>query len=127
MLLRPRHIGRSSRAFWVALLILALVLQPTLLAASEVHATEHLIQTGHTHDTDHEGPGIAADEPTAQDDGDLWHGLMHLGHCCGHASALPSDGVPIPPLRRPGSAPVSPSRPIQSLMLPHPLRPPIQT
>lgn len=126
MFLRPRHIGRSYRAFWVALLILMLVSQPTLLATGAAHASEHLILSGQTHDTDREGAGIAANDPTAEEDGGLWHGLMHLGHCCGHGSALPSDGVPIPPLRRPGSAPVSPSRAIQSLMLPHPLRPPIQ-
>lgn len=121
-----RRLSKPFRAFWVAFLMLTLTWQPALLAASEVHETAHLIQTGHAHDGVHEGPGIPEDEPTSPDDGAFWHGLMHLGHCCGQVSALPSDGMPAHPVLVPASAPVSPSLAIQSLTLPHPLRPPIR-
>lgn len=115
----------AYRAFW-AVLLLALVWQPTLLAASEAHESEHLIQTGHAHDADHQGPGIPADELDAPDEDDLWHGLMHLGHCCGQASALPSDGVSVPDMRGPTSEAMASLLPLQSLTLRQPLRPPIR-
>jgi len=121
-----RRLSKPVRAVGVALLMLALIWQPALLAASEVHETAHLLQMGHAHDADDEGPGIPEDEPTAHDDGAFWHGLMHLGHCCGHVSALPSDGVPAHPALMPACVPVSPALVIQSLTLPHPLRPPIR-
>jgi hypothetical protein len=126
MLTRLRKRCMAYRALWVALLMLALVWQPALLAASEVHESEHLIQTGHAHDADHEGPGIPADELSLPGDDGIWHSLMHLGHCCAQVSALPSGGAPMPLMLRPASTPDSPSLAIQSLTLPRPLRPPIQ-
>lgn len=117
----------ACRVLWAALLLLAFVWQPALLAASEVHASEHLVQTGHAHDADHEGPGIPADELAGPDEGDIWHGLMHLGHCCGQLSAIPADGVPVPAILRPLSASMSPATALASLTLPQPLRPPIHS
>jgi hypothetical protein len=87
MMRRLRRCSPVLRALWVALLLLAVVVKPALVAASEVHESEHLLQTGHTLDSQHEEHGIPHDEPMSGDT-DSWHALMHLGHCCSHPPAL---------------------------------------
>lgn len=126
MLSALRRLCHRSRAFWVGLLLLTFLWQPTLLAASEVHEAEHAIQTGHDHHAEADGLGIPADEPSSPEDASLWHGLLHLGHCCAYPQAVPNDGMSALTVLRPASAPFAAAQALPSLTLPRPLRPPIQ-
>ncbi len=88
MPLRSRPSQWFARAFWCVLLLLGVVFQPALMVASEVHASAHLFATGHSHDAEHAEAGIPPDETIAAD-GLIWENLMHIGHCCGHSTAMP--------------------------------------
>ena len=125
MMQHLRHRSRTSCVVWIALLLLALVWQPGLVAASEVHESEHLLQTGHALDAEHGDHGIPADEPVAPDGADPWHTLMHLNHCCGHSSAMPHDMPQLAIAPDIASPPAGATFDATSASLPQPLRPPI--
>lgn len=125
MMQQLRHRSRSSRVLWIALLLLALVWQPGLVAASEVHESEHLLQTGHALDAEHGEIGIPADEPAAPDGADPWHALMHLGHCCSYPSAMLPDTLQVSSGPDIASPPIGGTFDATSASLPQPLRPPI--
>lgn len=108
----------------MGLLVLALVWQPALVVASEVHEAEHRVQAGHEHEFGSEAVSAATDDP-APDGRDPWHGLMHLGHCCGHVQALPAEGVCMPHVVRSSAAIRESAQSIANLPLASPLRPPI--
>ncbi|MCI1710152.1 MAG: hypothetical protein LKM32_06630 [Chiayiivirga sp.] len=126
MLHRLRRQCIAARTCWLALLLLAVVWQPSLLAASQVHASEHLIQTGHAHDADHDGPGIPADEQVTPGNDTFWHGLMHLAHCCGQVSALPAAPLLVTAASHDALAPEGPRGVLATHAPPQPLRPPIR-
>lgn len=103
--LRQRCLARPW--LWVLLLALSFVAKPVLSLAGELHESGHHADAvaqhaGHGH-ADHHAPdaGAADEEPAG-----LWHGLMHVAHCCGPLSALPtgvvaaslspSDWLPLP-------------------------------
>lgn len=111
------------RALWVALLLLAAVWQPALMAASQVHESGHLLTAGHAHDT-HEETGVPADEPGSPA-GDAWHLLMHLGHCCSHPTAALFDAPTFAAAVAVSPPPPGRSRTALDAALPQPLRPPI--
>jgi hypothetical protein len=95
MMPRLRHRCRTARALWVALLLFAVVFKPMLVLASEVHESEHLLQTGHSHEAAGESHGIPQDESPVSGEVDPWHSLMHLGHCCSHPSAASEILLPV--------------------------------
>lgn len=125
MMQHLRHRSLALRALWVSLLLLALVWQPALMAASAVHESEHLIQTGHTLDAEHGDHGIPADETAAPNGSEAWHALMHMGHCCGHPSAMLPDSLQLAFVPDTVSPPPGIAAGIASIPLPQPLRPPI--
>jgi hypothetical protein len=126
MMRRLRHRSRCIRALWVALLLFAVVFKPVLVLASEVHESEHLLQTGHSHASPGESHGIPADESPASGEVDPWHSLMHLGHCCSHPSAASEAHLPVTPGLAGGSpdTPLLPGR--ASVRIAQVLRPPIR-
>lgn len=123
------RIPRSAlRALWVALLALAFVWQPDLLAAGEAHGSAHVLADGHAH-----GPGHGHDDhhdhnddaPSAPHDEDPWRGLLHVVQCCGALCVMPGD-LPALALAVPASlAPPMALADRSSPLLAHPLRPPI--
>lgn len=86
---RLRRCDPALRNLWIALLLLVVGFNPALVAASEVHESAHLLQLSHSHslDADEHSPNLA-DEPDPTEGSGQWHALMHLGHCCGHPTAL---------------------------------------
>lgn len=125
MMQQLRHRSRTSRIFWIALLLWALVWQPGLIVASEVHESEHLLQTGHALDATHGEHGIPADEPMPPDGADPWHALMHLGHCCSYPSAMLPDMPQMAFGPDIASPPAGGTFDADSAPQPQPLRPPI--
>jgi len=115
----------------LALLVLTFLWHPALIAASEAHESEHLVRTGHAHDAHsdeaHAGGTLAipADESPEPEGEAPWHELLHVGHCCGHAQAMPIDWLVVPPMLIPG-----PDIAFRATVIPSPvparlLRPPI--
>lgn len=104
MLTRLRHWCHRSRVLLAALLVLTFLWHPALIAASEAHESEHLVRTGHAHDA-HAGEAhadnthaIVADESPDPEGDAPWHELLHAGHCCGHAQAMPIEWHVLPPM-----------------------------
>ena len=95
---RLRQRSVSQRALWVLLLLLAVVLKPALVLASETHESSHAVQTGHVHAATQDAHHVPSDEVAGVDDVDPWHGLMHLGQCCSHPSTVPGGDFAISPL-----------------------------
>lgn len=87
--LRQRCLARPG--LWVLLLALSFIAKPVLSLAGELHEFGHHADavaqhTGHGH-ADHHAPGAGE----AHEEGaGIWHGLMHVAHCCGPLSALPT-------------------------------------
>jgi hypothetical protein len=124
MLRRLRHVSHQLSAVWLLALLLTAVWQPALMAASEVHEVSHLAIAGHAHEDAHDEPGIPSDE---QPQGDLggFHGLMHLGHCCGQPPAALFEMQPLRLAVRLPLALPEPARPSSRAPLAEVLRPPI--
>lgn len=76
------------RAFWVALLVWCTLLQPMLVLACQAHESGHLIQTGHSHDTDGHSEALPADERAQGHDASMLDALLHQEHCCVHNAAI---------------------------------------
>jgi len=76
----------ASRRILIGFLALCFLWQPILLVAAEVHEVQHLLQTGHAHDTQHPESGIPVDDPHSGSSS--LHVLMHLGQCCSFPVAL---------------------------------------
>lgn len=106
MLSRLRHHAIALRAVCAVLLLMGLVVKPVITLACEVHEAEHLLATGHAQDQ-HPSGAIPPDEPVP-DDGGGWHALIHLGHCCGPATALAVASV-VAPLHLVENAPAVPA------------------
>lgn len=105
------------RAFFGAMLALALLMQPVLASLGEVHEMTHAsASAGHSVFDDIDAAAPDADEQGDDgDDGEALHFLAHLTHCCGHApsaciataapmafqaaSAAPESGLRTLPLR----------------------------
>lgn len=92
MLSRLSHRCRSRRSFIAALLALAFLWQPIVLMATQAHASEHLLQTGHSHDEACSG-GIPADEPPSDEGDERVHELLHQAHCCTSLQVIPSSDL----------------------------------
>jgi hypothetical protein len=103
----------------LAVLLLAVLVNPVLAAVGDLHesshgSTEHAQATGtHNHD----------DAGTQEQGIDLLHALMHAAHCCGHLTAILStayfsqapsfsSAIPVAAVAAPHSAPrTDPFRP----------------
>lgn len=85
--------GRSHRllpllrVFVLGLFAVALVLQPVLAAAGELHELAHDPSGGHAHTlhADDVAKELADD---AGDDAATLHTLLHFSHCCGAGAAV---------------------------------------
>lgn len=116
------------RTLWVALFALGLIWQPVLLLASDIHAATHLLETGHAdHDDHNAGTVIYTKQSPSPEGADTWHGLLHLAHCCGHATALPTEGGEVVAVRRLPVLTAAPPGTLATLTLTQPLRPPIRS
>ncbi len=124
MLRRLRHLRISLRFVLAAVVWLGILAQPVLVVACEIHETQHLAATGHAHDGPEHNDGAESAHPSPDESGKLAE-LVHLGHCCAHATVFvisieppTSDGVESIPVGLPVTAPLN-SRPARLL------RPPI--
>lgn len=122
-LLRQRSV--SQRALWVLLLLLAVVVKPALVLASETHESSHALQTGHVHAAAQDAHQVPSDEVTDVGDIDPWHGLMHLGQCCSHPSTVPGSDFSLSPLLADIAPEIALVAQRANAGVPQPLRPPI--
>lgn len=124
--------GRSHRClpllrvFVLGLFALALVLQPVLAAAGELHELAHAPNGGHQHalHADDVAKELkAADEPG--DDAATLHTLLHFSHCCGAGTAVVPvvKAIAFKPMRDP--LVISQARVPAQARLPAPFKPPI--
>jgi len=84
----PRHIARSLvhlfRRSTMALLMLATLVNPILMAVGDLHDVG--AGSAHSHDADEHDAGLVGAD--AEEDIDFLHALMHASHCCGHLTAI---------------------------------------
>lgn len=97
MLSRWNRRCRSWRTLLAVLLALAFVWQPIVLMATEAHASDHLLQTGHSHDGDFATGTIPDDEPRSADDSERLHGLLHQSQCCTNLLVIPASTLLLSP------------------------------
>ncbi|MGH8026426.1 MAG: hypothetical protein ACREO0_06830 [Pseudoxanthomonas sp.] len=116
--LRHRMV-RLLRLPALALLVLAVLVNPVFAAVGDLHESSH-------GSAEHAQPLDVHDHAgTQEEEGDLLHALMHAAHCCGHLTAiLSAPFVPYAPSSS-GDAPMpafaSPHSPPRT----DPFRPPI--
>lgn len=119
---RRAHLTRLL-ALW--LLLLSAIWQPVLASVGDIHELSHGGAAHAVAEGDHAHEDDRLDSGDQEEAGNLLHALMHAGHCCGHAVAMP---VSVPtnaviiehtaaPAWHPISATVAPTS--------HPFRPPI--
>lgn len=84
---RLRHLPVPFRFVLAALVSLGILGQPVLVAACEIHEAQHLAATGHAHDGPEHSDGAESEQPSPDESGGLAE-LVHLGHCCAHATVL---------------------------------------
>ena len=89
MLIIFRRHCSALRTLIVALLVFGLALQPLVISASEVHESQHMLTTGHSHEGGNHASGIPEDEAPSPDGETRLHSLLHQGHCCVHGAAIP--------------------------------------
>jgi hypothetical protein len=126
MILISRHrVVRLLRLPALALLMFAVLINPVLAAAGDLHEFSHgnaeHAQPVDSHD--HAVGKHVADRGAQEEGVDLLHALMHAAHCCGHLTAilssafvphvpLLSNNVPAPAFAAPHSTPrIDPFRP----------------
>ncbi|SOD52009.1 hypothetical protein [Pseudoxanthomonas wuyuanensis] len=88
------RLARLLRFPALALLVLAVLINPVLAAVGDLHETgsgaAHLHDVGDHGATPENGHGDGTPQEHDDGDGDLLHALMHASHCCGHPTALPA-------------------------------------
>lgn len=87
MLRRLRQLPLPLRFVLAALVWLGILAQPVLVVACEIHEAQHLAATGHAHDGPEHSDGAESAHPSPDESGELAE-LVHLGHCCAHATVL---------------------------------------
>ncbi|MEJ1095509.1 MULTISPECIES: hypothetical protein [unclassified Pseudoxanthomonas] len=138
----PRHAARTLalllRQSTMALLMLAALVNPILVAVSDLHDVG--AGSGHSHNADEHGSdlagpdfaehlrsehGLHGDEGDETDD--FLHALMHASHCCGHLTAM-YNGFHVPDVvpTRSGSLPAQVEQRLPQAYSDH-FRPPIAT
>lgn len=131
--LHAMPMGRSHRClpllrvFVLGLFALALVLQPVLAAAGELHELAHDPTGGHQHAL--HADDVAKELKAADEPGDgaaTLHTLLHFSHCCSACTAvLPAvKAIALKPMRRDPLA-ISRARVPTQVRLPAPFKPPI--
>jgi hypothetical protein len=121
MILISRHrVVRLLRLPALALLMFAVLINPVLAAAGDLHEFSH---GNAEHGQPFDSHGHAGNISTQEEGTDLLHALMHAAHCCGHLTAilssafvphvpLLSNNVPAPAFAAPHSTPrIDPFRP----------------
>lgn len=94
----PRPIVRRLhllRAALLGLLALAMVLQPVLAAAGDIHELGHDGEVATAGNADHQhdtGDTVPADDGKQ---GESLHFLLHFAHCCGHAPSALLGGLEV--------------------------------
>lgn len=120
----PRHRwARLLRMPVLAVLLLAVLVNPVLAAVGDLHETSH-VGSAHAQPVDaHDHVGVERNGDAREEGIDLLHALMHAAHCCGHLTAilasafvahpaLASDRFPVPVSVAPHSSPrTDPFRP----------------
>lgn len=117
-----RHLLRVLRLPALALLLLAVLVNPVLAAVGDLHDAVRG-DVAHLHAD--EVPAAQAEAGNSAAGVDLLHALTDGAHCCGHLTALPSSHAMPALLQMPAAVPVAimvlaPSVPAASL-----IRPPI--
>lgn len=120
----PRR-NRLPRLLALWLLLLAVVWQPVLASVGDIHEIGHGGAMHAVAEGDHANDAAHGDAGSPEEDGNLLHALMHAGHCCGHAVAMPAAVVARLQVFHAGSVPVL--RDVVPSLAPrnHPFRPPI--
>lgn len=120
-------IFRQCCTCWRALIgvmLLALLIQPALAAAAELHELEHQVLTGHSHaDHDHQ----LGTEPPDESELDGWHLLLHFGHGCCQAVGLLPTTLAFPVADRHSAPALTETQYPSGMGLRRALRPPIGT
>lgn len=81
-----RRFVKMLRAPALAMLMLAVLVNPVLAAVGDMHESGHGAATTHVQvadDHDHDASAGAQGEEV-----DLFHAFMHAAHCCGHLTAI---------------------------------------
>lgn len=123
MSISARQLGRLLRLPALALLLVAVLVNPVLAAIGDLHEASR--GNGVSHAVEEH---VAAGEPSHdQNDpaGDLLHALMHGAHCCGHLTALTSSFALAAALPARADAPRTAHPQRASVRLSTTIRPPI--
>ena len=80
-----RHCSRLLRLPALALLVLAVLVNPVFAAMGDLHESGQA-QAGHLHDVAEHEAGVAVEDHDG--DSGLLHALMHASHCCGHLTGI---------------------------------------
>ena len=80
-----RHCFRVLRFPALALLVLAVLVNPVFATLGDLHESSQA-EAGHLHDVGKHEAGVAAEGHDG--DSDLLHALMHASHCCGHLTGI---------------------------------------
>jgi hypothetical protein len=80
---------RFLRAASLALLALAVLVNPILATAGDMHESEHG-QLGHMQSVEQHAVELHEHDASggAHEEDNLLHALMHASHCCGHLTAI---------------------------------------
>lgn len=123
-----------TRAFALVLLLVGLVMNPVLAFIGDIHDLDHAASSadvdpdGHVHADDHSHHTVLdsdSDSAASDEDGEGWHGLLHLSHGCAPATAVCTAMLLTPvPLHKKLDAPFTASlAPLKRIS--EPFRPPI--
>lgn len=97
---RHRRLLSLLRIVTLALFALAMVVQPVMAAAGEMHEFSHDASGLHSHAHVLHAGDIGIDDIDAGADAPVLHVLLHFAHCCGTTTAMvPSvDSFPVEPV-----------------------------
>ena len=105
-----RRFVKMLRITALAMLMLAVLVNPVLAAVGDMHESGHdaagILQLADDHHDD-KGAGTQGEEP------DLLHAFMHAAHCCSHLAAVFDIGMPS------GQQEVAPNAQLPELLAPH--------
>lgn len=119
------------RTLALALLFVGMAVNPVLAFVGDFHALDHAAPDGdadghaHADDHAHTQPPVADSGSPGEEQGDGWHGLMHLSHGC--AASTMADGTQIlaavPQTQQVDAPPTASLAPLKRVSVP--FRPPI--
>lgn len=117
------------RTLALALLLIGIGLNPVVAFVGDIHALDHAALAAdagshaHADDHAHTPPSVTDSEPAGEEQGDGWHGLMHLSHgCAASVGGSPLLAV-VPQAQKVDAAPSTSPAPLKRVSVP--FRPPI--